>query len=198
MITIVENTKSDQNFQVILDKSVTVIEFFTFCNKSNTTQIFQMCIYQSNALILYKPFVCFCFFQDYDPPSEGQVIRAPRHPAHHDPILSLLARMERGFVSQSQQPEVSHDSSEAVWFTKDVQFKNKSFFSTAVFNYLILKINLKFANYLLWIYAGSMMLVMFNINQVFSDFLKNIKTFLYFYVWRPIHTGKRTLRINTI
>ncbi|XP_016395161.1 protein TALPID3 [Sinocyclocheilus rhinocerous] len=42
---------------------------------------------------------------DYDPPSEGQVIGAPRIPAHHDPILSLLARMERGPVSQSQQPK---------------------------------------------------------------------------------------------
>ncbi|XP_026142255.1 protein TALPID3 isoform X1 [Carassius auratus] len=42
---------------------------------------------------------------DYDLPSEGQVIRAPHVPAHHDPILSLLARMERGPVSQSQQPE---------------------------------------------------------------------------------------------
>ncbi|XP_051578080.1 protein TALPID3-like isoform X2 [Myxocyprinus asiaticus] len=42
---------------------------------------------------------------DYDPPSEGQVIRAPLLPAHHDPILSLLARMEHGPVSQSQQPE---------------------------------------------------------------------------------------------
>uniref|UniRef100_A0A8C0YS18 Si:ch211-185a18.2 n=1 Tax=Cyprinus carpio carpio TaxID=630221 RepID=A0A8C0YS18_CYPCA len=42
---------------------------------------------------------------DYDLPSEGQVIGAPRIPAHHDPILSLLARMERGPVSQSQQPQ---------------------------------------------------------------------------------------------
>ncbi|XP_016390422.1 protein TALPID3-like [Sinocyclocheilus rhinocerous] len=42
---------------------------------------------------------------DYDPPSEGQVIGAPRLPAHHDPVLSLLARMERGPVSQSKQPE---------------------------------------------------------------------------------------------
>ncbi|XP_039529473.1 protein TALPID3 isoform X2 [Pimephales promelas] len=42
---------------------------------------------------------------DYDPPSEGQVIRAPRLLAHHDPVLSLLARMERGVVNQSQQPE---------------------------------------------------------------------------------------------
>lgn len=65
MISIVENTKSDQNFQVIVDKSVLemwkkkliMIEFITLCNKSNTTQIFQMCIHQSNALILYKPFV---------------------------------------------------------------------------------------------------------------------------------------------
>ncbi|KAK7152680.1 hypothetical protein R3I93_010790 [Phoxinus phoxinus] len=42
---------------------------------------------------------------DYDPPSEGQVIRATRLLAHHDPVLSLLARMERGPVNQSQQPE---------------------------------------------------------------------------------------------
>uniref|UniRef100_UPI00062E28E8 protein TALPID3 isoform 3 n=1 Tax=Danio rerio TaxID=7955 RepID=UPI00062E28E8 len=42
---------------------------------------------------------------DYDPPSEGQVIRAPHLPAHHDPVLSLLARMELGPISQSQQPE---------------------------------------------------------------------------------------------
>ncbi|XP_016342758.1 protein TALPID3-like [Sinocyclocheilus anshuiensis] len=42
---------------------------------------------------------------DYDPPSEGQVIRAPHLPAHHDPVLSLLARMERGPVRQSKQPE---------------------------------------------------------------------------------------------
>ncbi|XP_077095079.1 protein TALPID3 isoform X6 [Siphateles boraxobius] len=42
---------------------------------------------------------------DYDPPSEGQVIRAPRLLAHHDPVLSLLARMERGPVNQSQQSE---------------------------------------------------------------------------------------------
>ncbi|KTF92306.1 hypothetical protein cypCar_00025274, partial [Cyprinus carpio] len=37
---------------------------------------------------------------DYDPPSEGQVIGAPRLPAHHDPVLSLLARMEHGLVNQ--------------------------------------------------------------------------------------------------
>ncbi|XP_036449445.1 protein TALPID3 isoform X2 [Colossoma macropomum] len=46
---------------------------------------------------------------DYDPPSEGQVIRRPLVPAHHDPILSLLARMEQGPASQSQQPERSWD-----------------------------------------------------------------------------------------
>ncbi|XP_017555335.1 protein TALPID3 isoform X2 [Pygocentrus nattereri] len=46
---------------------------------------------------------------DYDPPSEGQVIRRPRVPAHHDPILSLLARMEQGPASQSQQLERSWD-----------------------------------------------------------------------------------------
>ncbi|XP_007251983.3 protein TALPID3 isoform X2 [Astyanax mexicanus] len=42
---------------------------------------------------------------DYDPPSEGQVIRRPVVSAHHDPILSLLAKMEQGPVSQAQQRE---------------------------------------------------------------------------------------------
>ncbi|XP_056623548.1 protein TALPID3 isoform X2 [Triplophysa dalaica] len=42
---------------------------------------------------------------DYDPPSEGQVIRGPRLQAHHDPILSLLARMDHGPVNQLEQPE---------------------------------------------------------------------------------------------
>nr|XP_055027483.1 protein TALPID3 isoform X1 [Misgurnus anguillicaudatus]XP_055027484.1 protein TALPID3 isoform X1 [Misgurnus anguillicaudatus] len=42
---------------------------------------------------------------DYDPPSEGQVIRTPRLPAHHDPVLSLLARVDHGPVRQLQQPE---------------------------------------------------------------------------------------------
>ncbi|XP_076835299.1 protein TALPID3-like isoform X2 [Brachyhypopomus gauderio] len=42
---------------------------------------------------------------DYDPPSEGQVVRRPLVPAHHDPVLSLLARMEQGPASQSQQPQ---------------------------------------------------------------------------------------------
>ncbi|XP_072545467.1 protein TALPID3 isoform X2 [Salminus brasiliensis] len=46
---------------------------------------------------------------DYDPPSEGQVIRRLLVPSHHDPILSLLARMEQGLVSQSQHPERSWD-----------------------------------------------------------------------------------------
>ncbi|XP_066525189.1 protein TALPID3 isoform X2 [Hoplias malabaricus] len=46
---------------------------------------------------------------DYDPPSEGQVIRRPLVPVHHDPILSLLARMEQGPASQPQQPERSYD-----------------------------------------------------------------------------------------
>lgn len=71
-----------------------------------------MCIDQMKCTDLTQAF--YFFFQDYDPPSEGQVIRAPRLLAHHDPVLSLLARMERGPVNQSQQPEVSHDSSEAV------------------------------------------------------------------------------------
>ncbi|XP_062863253.1 protein TALPID3 [Trichomycterus rosablanca] len=42
---------------------------------------------------------------DYDPPSEGEVIRRGLVPAHRDPILSLLARMEQSPVSQIQQPE---------------------------------------------------------------------------------------------
>ncbi|XP_053093378.1 protein TALPID3 isoform X3 [Pangasianodon hypophthalmus] len=42
---------------------------------------------------------------DYDPPSEGEVMRRPLVSAHHDPVLSLLARMEQGPVSQSQQPK---------------------------------------------------------------------------------------------
>ncbi|KAF4084150.1 hypothetical protein AMELA_G00125360 [Ameiurus melas] len=43
---------------------------------------------------------------DYDPPSEGEVMRRPLVSAHHDPILSLLARMEQGPVIQpQQQPE---------------------------------------------------------------------------------------------
>ncbi|XP_060735598.1 protein TALPID3 isoform X3 [Tachysurus vachellii] len=42
---------------------------------------------------------------DYDPPSEGEVTRRRLVSAHRDPILSLLARMEQGPVSQSHQPE---------------------------------------------------------------------------------------------
>ncbi|KAI5618986.1 protein TALPID3 [Silurus asotus] len=42
---------------------------------------------------------------DYDPPSEGEVMRRPLVSAHRDPILSLLARMEQGPISHSQQPE---------------------------------------------------------------------------------------------
>ncbi|XP_053488117.1 protein TALPID3 isoform X2 [Ictalurus furcatus] len=43
---------------------------------------------------------------EYDPPSEGEVMRRPLVSAHHDPILSLLARMEQGPVIQpQQQPE---------------------------------------------------------------------------------------------
>ncbi|KAJ8291144.1 hypothetical protein GJAV_G00021870 [Gymnothorax javanicus] len=47
---------------------------------------------------------------DYDPPSEGQVLRGPRVPHHRDPFLSLLARMDQGPVLQeevTQHPEVS-------------------------------------------------------------------------------------------
>ncbi|CAB1331175.1 unnamed protein product, partial [Coregonus sp. 'balchen'] len=38
---------------------------------------------------------------DYDPPSEGQV-RRPVIPAYHDPILSLLAKMDQGVVTQTR------------------------------------------------------------------------------------------------
>ncbi|XP_055719889.1 protein TALPID3 isoform X2 [Salvelinus fontinalis] len=44
---------------------------------------------------------------DYDPPSEGQV-RRPVIPAHHDPILSLLAKMDQGVITQTRpDPEES-------------------------------------------------------------------------------------------
>lgn len=49
----------------------------------------------------------FCVTQDYDPPSEGQV-RRPVIPAHHDPILSLLAKMDQGVITQTRlDPEVT-------------------------------------------------------------------------------------------
>ncbi|XP_041927731.1 protein TALPID3 isoform X3 [Alosa sapidissima] len=37
---------------------------------------------------------------DYDPPSEGQVVLRPHPRSQHDPILALLARMDRGPVTQ--------------------------------------------------------------------------------------------------
>lgn len=40
---------------------------------------------------------------DYDPPSEGQV-RRPQVPPHHDPLLSLLAKMDQGVVSTLSGP----------------------------------------------------------------------------------------------
>ncbi|XP_041704028.2 protein TALPID3 isoform X1 [Coregonus clupeaformis] len=44
---------------------------------------------------------------DYDPPSEGQV-RRPVIPAYHDPILSLLAKMDQGVATQTRpDPEGS-------------------------------------------------------------------------------------------
>ncbi|XP_042629565.1 protein TALPID3-like isoform X3 [Cyprinus carpio] len=49
---------------------------------------------------------------DYDPPSEGQVIGAPRLPAHHDPVLSLLARMEHGLVNQLKAARGSEAASD--------------------------------------------------------------------------------------
>ncbi|KAJ8288558.1 hypothetical protein COCON_G00012170 [Conger conger] len=42
---------------------------------------------------------------DYDPPSEGQVVRRPRVPHHCDPFLSLLAKMDQGTVALQ---EVTH------------------------------------------------------------------------------------------
>ncbi|XP_035272203.1 protein TALPID3 isoform X2 [Anguilla anguilla] len=42
---------------------------------------------------------------DYDPPSEGQVVRRPRVPHHRDPFLSLLAKMDQGPMLLQ---EVSH------------------------------------------------------------------------------------------
>ncbi|KAF5909662.1 protein TALPID3 isoform X6, partial [Clarias magur] len=48
---------------------------------------------------------------DYDPPSEGEVVRRPLVPAHHDPVLSLLARMDQGPVSQSQQERLWDEES---------------------------------------------------------------------------------------
>ncbi|KAJ8353555.1 hypothetical protein SKAU_G00211220 [Synaphobranchus kaupii] len=42
---------------------------------------------------------------DYDPPSEGQVVRRPRVPHHRDPFLSLLAKMDQGSVALQ---EVTH------------------------------------------------------------------------------------------
>ncbi|TSO25179.1 Protein TALPID3 [Bagarius yarrelli] len=41
---------------------------------------------------------------DYDPPSEGEVVRRPLVSAHRDPILSLLSRMDQGPLGQLQQP----------------------------------------------------------------------------------------------
>lgn len=46
--------------------------------------------------LLFLPVVS----QDYDPPSEGQVILRPHTRSHHDPILALLARMDQGPVIQ--------------------------------------------------------------------------------------------------
>lgn len=77
----------------------------------------------------------FCFCQDYDPPSEGQVIGGPRLSAHHDPVLSLLARIERGPLSQLQQPEVSCDLTGAFTFTNVVQIN--SFFELVLLKDLV-------------------------------------------------------------
>ncbi|KAI1895611.1 hypothetical protein AGOR_G00108020 [Albula goreensis] len=41
---------------------------------------------------------------DYDPPSEGQVVRRPRIPHHRDPVLSLLAKMDQGPVALQEVP----------------------------------------------------------------------------------------------
>uniref|UniRef100_A0A8C4SYV3 Si:ch211-185a18.2 n=1 Tax=Erpetoichthys calabaricus TaxID=27687 RepID=A0A8C4SYV3_ERPCA len=51
---------------------------------------------------------------DYDPPSEGQVIRKPHYKSHRDPVLSLLVKMNQGQIvqqQQQQQMDFSEDSS---------------------------------------------------------------------------------------
>ncbi|MBN3302871.1 TALD3 protein, partial [Amia calva] len=50
---------------------------------------------------------------DYDPPSEGQVIRRPHVPHHRDPVLSLLAKMNQGLLAPQDihyHPQVDSDS----------------------------------------------------------------------------------------
>ncbi|KAG2457760.1 I2BPL factor, partial [Polypterus senegalus] len=42
---------------------------------------------------------------DYDPPSEGQVIKKPHYKSHRDPVLSLLVKMNQGQIVQQQQPQ---------------------------------------------------------------------------------------------
>lgn len=66
-----------------------------------------MVVSRSLSVITMHIVIMVCGCQEYDPPSEGEVMRRPLVSAHHDPILSLLARMEQGPVIQpQQQPEV--------------------------------------------------------------------------------------------
>ncbi|XP_069049130.1 protein TALPID3 isoform X2 [Lepisosteus oculatus] len=49
---------------------------------------------------------------DYDPPSEGQVIRRPDIQHHRDPVLSLLARMNQGLTALQEghvHPQIHSD-----------------------------------------------------------------------------------------
>lgn len=48
------------------------------------------------------------FFQDYDPPSEGQVVLRPLPRSQHDPVLALLARMDQGSVTRVPAEVTTH------------------------------------------------------------------------------------------
>lgn len=56
-------------------------------------------------------FFLYVFWQDYDPPSEGQVIRRPHVHHHRDPVLSLLAKMNQGPIAPQEvryHPQVQY------------------------------------------------------------------------------------------
>ncbi|XP_025062927.1 protein TALPID3 isoform X3 [Alligator sinensis] len=51
---------------------------------------------------------------DYDPPSEGQVIRRPHKGYHRDPVLSLLARLNQAPVTAQEVIYHSEDSDNSI------------------------------------------------------------------------------------
>ncbi|XP_019335547.1 protein TALPID3 isoform X4 [Alligator mississippiensis] len=51
---------------------------------------------------------------DYDPPSEGQVIRRPHKGYHRDPVLSLLARLNQAPVTAQEVIYHSEDSDKSI------------------------------------------------------------------------------------